>query len=89
LNPSSDPGLPSNPRKAVISLQTDRGTRYDAYISVYDAIRASYSTMRENLSEQLFGKSYEILSPEQQKQIRYEIPIVLSEAEATTFGEMK
>lgn len=89
MNPGANPHLPSDPRKAVISLQTDRGTRYEAYIAVYDAIRSSYSKMRDVRSRELFGAPFDLITVGQQKRIRHEIPVVLSEAEPTSYGELK
>jgi len=36
-----------------------------------------------------FGKDYEFVSTTQKREIRDEIPLVLSEAEPTNFGEEK
>ena len=88
LNPQKLPNLPSNPRKAVVSLQTDRGTSYEAYIELYDVVRATYSSMRNDRSLEEFGRAFEYLPHAQQLQIRDEIPLIISEAEPTSYGEL-
>ncbi|PCJ82102.1 MAG: biopolymer transporter ExbD [Flavobacteriales bacterium] len=67
--------------KQVISLQNDRGTSYNLYIQVHNELAAAYREVREEFSNQKFGKSYEVLTPEQHKAVKSVIPQRISEAE--------
>jgi biopolymer transport protein ExbD len=89
LNPNQDILLSEDPTQAVISLKNDRGTEYKTYIEVYNELRTAYNELWEEIRGALsrFGKSLQELSVAQQKQIKDDIPLVISEAEQTAFGE--
>lgn len=87
LNPSGDYTLSENPVNAVISLQNDRGTSYDAYIQVYNELRAAYNEIWTEIAMQRYGESYDNLDFEFKKAIRSDFPLVISEAEPTDFAE--
>lgn len=73
-----------NPRKAVISLQNDRGTSYETYIAVQNELVAAYTYLRNRYAEKKFGKKFDELSIKDQKFIKKEIyPQIISEAEPT------
>ncbi len=82
-NPQNLPDKPKSPKKAAISLQNDRSTHYEAYLEVYDQLIAVYHELWEMEAQQLFGKSFNMISSAQQKSIKTEIPMVISEAEPT------
>ena len=42
--------------KGVVSLQNDRGTSYETYIAVQNAIVAAYNITRDKFSQEQFGK---------------------------------
>ncbi len=67
--------------KGVVSLQTDRATKYNVYIQVQDAIVKAFNELRDELAMQAYGKPYNELKEDQQKLIREIYPISLSEAE--------
>jgi biopolymer transport protein ExbD len=75
-----------NPGKAIISLQNDRGTSYKTYISVQNELAAAYNELREELSNRLYGKSYDDLDEEQQKEVQNAYPQKISEAEPVSLG---
>ena len=50
-----------HPSKAVISLQSDRGTDYGIYISIQNEIESAYNELRSRLSEELYGRTYKEL----------------------------
>ena len=50
-----------HPEKALINFQTKRNTTYAAYISVHNEILAAYTQLRNDLSQSLYGKSFEQL----------------------------
>ncbi|MEM7102407.1 MAG: biopolymer transporter ExbD [Bacteroidota bacterium] len=86
-NPKKRPDMSENPKKAIISLKNDRGTSYEAYLEVYNELKAAYSELWEVEADRRFGSKYENLDISQQKAIRADIPLVISEAEPTSFGE--
>lgn len=53
-----DPNSSDHPSKAIISLQSDRGTSYGMYISIQNEIEAAYNELRNTLSKKLYGRSY-------------------------------
>lgn len=69
------------PTQAIVSLTHDRGTSYERYLQVYDALKAGYSDLWEERAQRDHGMTYEALSASQQKAIRKVIPLVISEAE--------
>ncbi len=56
-----DPNSSDHPTKAIISLQSDRGTSYGMYISIQNEIEAAYNELRNQLSKKLYGRSYDEL----------------------------
>ena len=72
------------PKNHVISLQSDYGTSYEMYIKVQNELVAAYNQLREELSQQKFGKPYdeEELSKEQMQAIKDYYPMNISEANA-------
>ncbi|CAH1001673.1 hypothetical protein LEM8419_02579 [Neolewinella maritima] len=88
MNPSKRPDLAEGPRNAIISLKNDRGTNYETYLAVYNELKGAYDELWDELSERRYGQPYSDEMPfAQRKAIRDEIPMVLSEAEPTNFGE--
>ena len=67
--------------KGVVSLQNDRGTNYETYIAVQNAIVAAYNITRDKFSQEQFGKVYDDLSADEQKLVKLVIPLNISEAE--------
>ena len=92
---SKDPESSDHPNKAVISLESDRGTSYGTYISVQNELVAAYTELRNRLSEKMYGTSYEQMvkdaknnpSNETLKEridiIKKKYPQIISEAEPT------
>ena len=87
VNPQRREDLSESPRKAIISLKNDRGTSYKTYLEVYNELQAAYNELRNEEALKRHGKEYEFLTNEQKTNIRNDIPLVLSEAEPTSFGE--
>ncbi len=86
-NPQAREDLAESPGKAIVSLKNDRGTSYETYISVYNELQAAYNELRNEEAMRRFGKQYENLSSDQRQVVRNTIPMILSEAEPTAFGE--
>lgn len=86
-NPQKASNLSESPDKAIISLKNDRGTKYATYLQVYNELQAAYNELWEEESQKRFRKPFGDLNLEQRKEIRSAIPLVISEAEPTAFGE--
>ena len=81
--------MSEEPTKAIISIKNDRGTKYQTYLEVYNELKAAYNELWEEAAMAKHGKNLDELSNAQQKDIRNAIPLVISEAEPTKFGEEK
>ncbi len=100
-NPNNDPNLPEKidmdipllgnmkVSKGIISLQNDRGTSYDMYVAVQNELTVAISEMRNELSQERFGRKYADLNDKQAEAIDQAIPIAISEAEPTKVGESR
>ena len=93
-NPYNSPNLPEKElvdvpyfgevpvaKNAVISLRNDLDTRYQTYIAVQNELVAAINELRDELSEQKFGRPYSKLGKDQQEAIRMIYPSRISEAE--------
>ncbi len=83
MNPDQRPDMAEMPTKAIISIKTDRGTEYGTYLEVYNELKAAYNELRDEAARRRHNKSFEFITKDQQKAIRAEIPLVISEAEPT------
>lgn len=83
MNPEQRPDMAETPTKAIISIKTDRGTEYKTYLEVYNELKAAYNELRDEASRRRHNKSFEFITKDQQRAIRAEIPLVISEAEPT------
>ncbi len=81
LNYGADPNLSESPKKAVVSLKSDRGTSYDMYIKVQNELTAAYNEIRDEEAMKRFGMRMKDLPRSQQKIINSEFPMKISEAE--------
>jgi biopolymer transport protein ExbD len=88
-NPQKMENMAESPTKAIISIKNDRGTKYQTYLEVYNELKSAYNELWEESAMVKFGKNLEELTNAQQREIRDAIPLVLSEAEPTKFGEEK
>lgn len=86
-NNGKDPEKADSPKTAVISMQNDNGTSYDVYLEVYNEVKAACNQLRNELSKEKFGFTYDKLTREQQKQIRELAPCIISEAEPSKQGD--
>ena len=69
------------PKQAVVSLTHDRGTSYARYLDIYDALKTGYIMMWDDLANRRFGTRFDMLDGAQQRSIKDEIPMIISEAE--------
>ncbi|MFZ2284700.1 MAG: biopolymer transporter ExbD [Lutibacter sp.] len=58
---AKDPNSSDHPTKAIISLQSDRGTTYGMYVSIQNEIEAAYNQLRNDLATKRYGRSYDAL----------------------------
>lgn len=87
-NPRRLENMSESPRNAIISLKNDRGTNYETYLAVYNELKGAYDELWDELAQKRYGEPYSDEMPfAQRKAIKSEIPMVLSEAEPTNFGE--
>jgi len=86
-NPRKEEDKAESPTKAIIMLKNDRGTKYRTYLEVLNEVKAAYNELRDEMSERQYGKAYEYADKDQRKSVRDAIPLVISEAEPTAFGE--
>jgi len=88
-NPQKLENMSEDPAKAIISIKNDRGTKYGTYLEVYNELKAAYNELWEEASMIKFGKPLDELNKAQREEITDAIPLVISEAEPTKFGEEK
>lgn len=86
VNPQRKETLPEDPTKAVVSLQNDRGTSYNAYIEVQNELKAAYNEVRNEESKSRYGKKFDELTESQQKEVQAKYPVKISEAEPKDVG---
>ncbi len=98
LNPTNDKNLPEKETKTIpyfgdvevskglVSLQNDRGTSYETYISVQDELAIAARELKDEKAIQKWGKPYEDLDEEQQAAVRKYVPMAISEAEPKNVG---
>ena len=55
---AKDPASSDHPSKAIISLQSDRGTTYGMYVSIQNEIEASYNELRNRLALAKYKRTY-------------------------------
>lgn len=99
LNPSNDPTMSEKRMedienigevevsRGVLSLQNDRGTSYEMYIAVQNELAAAINEIRNEVSQQHFGKRFDELTDEALiNAIRSAVPMSISEAEPKNIG---
>lgn len=67
--------------KGIVSLQNDRGTKYETYIQVQNEIVAAFNDVRDQISKQTWGLKFDDLDEEKQKLVKTVYPLNISEAE--------
>ncbi len=75
--------------KGIISLQNDRGTQYQQYITVQNELQRAYTELRDELSRKKFNKKYDELSADEQEAVKTIYPQRISEAEPKNVGGKK
>ncbi|MCF6297076.1 MAG: biopolymer transporter ExbD [Flavobacteriaceae bacterium] len=91
---AKDPESSDHPNKAIISLESGRGTSYGTYIAVQNELVGAYTVLRNRLSEKLYGMSYTQMLKDNKNHpskslkdkitnIKNKYPQIISEAEPT------
>lgn len=80
-NPNQAADKPEDSRHAIISLQNDVNTSYEAYVKIYSQIHEAYAIMRNELAQKNYQMDYEQLSIPQKNTILEKYPLKLSEAD--------
>ena len=72
----------------IISIQTDRTTKYDVYFQIQNEIMRAYNELRDEFALQKFGKHYADLESEGDEElaVRGVYPLKISEAEPKQYG---
>lgn len=99
LNPDNDPNKPVKEMeyiehlgeievsRGIISLQNDRGTSYEMYISVQNELAAAVREIRDEVSREHFGRRFGDLTDEELVHaVRRAVPMAISEAEPKDIG---
>jgi biopolymer transport protein ExbD len=98
-NPENDPSLPEKTEiiipyfgselvtvRHIISVQCERGTKYQAYVDVQNELNAAYNELRKSLARRKWGKDFSELTEKQQIAVCQYYPIRISEAEPIREG---
>lgn len=72
--------LPST-KKLIVSLKTDRNTIYNIYIAALDQIKLAYAEVKDEYSNSKYGKKFNDLDQDQQREVKDAIPSIISLAE--------
>lgn len=80
-NGTKTTSLSDNPSKAVISLQSDRNSKYNQFIEVQDELTKAYLELRETYCKSVLNKSTDKLTEDDMNQLKEAYPFILSEAE--------
>ena len=81
LNEEKTADRPSDPARAIISIQNDERTSYEAYIDIYSQIQAAYRQMRDQRAQRLFQTDYIDLPRADKMEVAAAIPMKISEAD--------
>lgn len=69
------------PEVVVVSIKNDNGTSYNAYLNVYNEIKAAYNTIWDAESDKSYGKKFADLTKDERDSVFAKFPLVISEAE--------
>ena len=77
--------------KHVITLQTDRSTKYEVYFKVQEALYAAYNDLREDFAKEVYGveNPEKQLTPDELELCRRRYVNMISEAQPIDIGKRK
>ena len=70
----------------IISVQTDRSTRYDVYFQIQNELMAAYNELRNEFAREKFGKYFRDLNEDERLAVTGVYPMKISEAEPKKYG---
>ena len=70
----------------IISVQTDRSTKYEVYFQIQNELMAAYNELRNELAREKFGKYFRDLNEDERLAITGVYPMKISEAEPKKYG---
>ena len=72
----------------IISVQTDRSTKYEVYFQIQNELMAAYNELRDEFAMAKFGKHYKDLKSESEEElaVRGVYPMKISESEPKKYG---
>lgn len=72
----------------IISVQTDRSTKYDVYFQIQNELMRAYNDVRDEFALDKFGKHYADITPDSDEDlaVRGVYPLKISEAEPKQYG---
>ncbi|NVK26511.1 MAG: biopolymer transporter ExbD [Flavobacteriia bacterium] len=82
------PNLSDSPKKAVVSITSDRNASYATYISIQNEIAAAYNELRNEMALREYGKEFDDLKGEKQEIILRSYPMIVSEAQVELGSEV-
>lgn len=68
-----------NPKEAIVALDVQTETSYEAYVAVQNEVSSVYNELRNELSNREYGLNFEDLSRVQVKDVKTKFPLLLSE----------
>ena len=70
-----DPSSSDHPKKAVVSISSDRAANYETYINVLDNLNSAYAILRNRLAKEMFNTSYNELLGQLKRETKNKKPI--------------
>ena len=70
----------------IISVQTDRGTKYEVYFQIQNELMAAYNELRDEFAREKFGKYFRDLTEDERLAVTGVYPMKISEAEPKKYG---
>ncbi len=70
----------------IISVQTDRSTKYDVYFQIQNELMAAYNELRDEFARAKFGKFFRDLTEDERLAVTGVYPMKISEAEPKKYG---
>jgi len=80
-NPMQDNDKPLDSKNAIISLQNDVNTSYEAYVKIYSHIHDAYGYLRNSMAQNSYQTEYGLLTVQQKNNVLKAYPLKLSEAD--------
>ena len=70
----------------IISVQTDRSTKYDVYFQIQNELMAAYNELCDEFAREKFGKYFRDLTEDERLAVTGVYPMKISEAEPKKYG---